>query len=437
MAGRNGGKPSPLVAWSSVAILLLLMLLSILDRQIIALQIGPIKRDLALSDTQIGLLQGFAFGILYAVAGLPIGWAVDRVSRRWIAYLGVTLWSLSAAACGLAGNFWQLYLGRTFVGIGEASINPVSVSLIGDLFPRDKLGAPMGVYSAGYYLGSGVALASGGLVVALFAQATSISFPVLGHVAPWQAVFLCTGLPGIPLALLAFLLRDSRPTASLVQSPDGREDTLLRYLAKRPRMFFHMFIGFGLGSFTAYAIAAWTPAYLERVHGLSVVQVGLTWGAVVAIAGAIGAFGGGFLIDRVERAGVRHANVVVPGISVLLSWPFLAGAYFMPVAWVTLAMLAVGMMLFGVTAPGSYATWVKMGPPAMRGQLTAGFTLITGFLGGGFGPVAVGLVTDHIVRHEAGVGTSIAITVSISLPLTAILLLTGRNTLDPLSPSAS
>ena len=417
-------------------ILLILIVLSTLDRQIIALQVAPMKAALHLTDTQIGLLQGFAFGACYAVAGLPIGWAVDRFSRRGIAYLGVTIWSLASAACGLAGSFWQLFAARTFVGAGEASVNPTAVSLIGDLFPRDKLGAPMGVYAAGIYLGSGVALAVGGLVVAAFAGKAAIAFPLLGDVAPWQAVFIATGLPGVVLAFTAFALRDPRPSAAAVHRPERRSDGMVGFSRAHAALLFHSFIGFGLASFVFYALAAWTPAFLARSFGLPPGRVGWTWGLVVAATGIIGSLGGGALIDRAYRGGLRDACLVVPAIGALLAWPFIAGAYFMPGALPMLAMLAIGLVLFGAIGPGSYAAWAQIAPPLLRGRVTAGFTLVTGLLGSGLGPVAVALVTDRVFHDEARVGASIAVVVSLALPAVAVLLLTGRGALRRRSDQA-
>ena len=400
-AAREAGTRVPAsAAWRSVAILLVLIVLSTLDRQIIALQVAPMKAALHLTDTQIGLLQGFAFGACYAVAGLPIGWAVDRFSRRGIAYLGVTIWSLASAACGLAGSFWQLFAARTLVGAGEASVNPTAVSLIGDLFPRDKLGAPMGVYAAGIYLGSGVALAVGGLVVAAFAGKAAIAVPLLGDVAPWQAVFIATGLPGVVVAFAAFALRDPRPAATAVRRPEGRSAGMVRFSRDHAALLFHSFIGFGLASFVFYALAAWTPAFLARSFGLPPGRVGWTWGLVVAATGIIGSLGGGALIDRAARGGVRDACLVVPATGALFAWPFVAGAYFMPGAL-----------------------------PMLRGRVTAGFTLVTGLLGSGLGPVAVALVTDRVFHDEARVGASIAVVVSLALPAVALLLLTGRGAL--------
>ena len=216
-------------AWLTVILLLLFSTVSMLDRQIIWLMVDPIKADLHISDTQLGLLQGFAFALFYSVAGLPIGWAVDRFPRRAIIFLGLTFWSLSTVFCGLARGFAQLFVGRTLVGVGEATMSPVAVSLIGDLFPPHKVGKPMGVYSASYSLGTGLALGAGGLLVGRLSQHVSVHLPVAGDLAPWQAIFIIVGLPGLLIAPLAMLLCDPRravprpdrfPVPRSIQFPD-------------------------------------------------------------------------------------------------------------------------------------------------------------------------------------------------------------------------
>lgn len=428
--GAPARRYSPFAAWSSVAILLMLAILSILDRQIIALQVGPMKADLGLTDTQLGMLQGIAFGLLYAIAGIPLGWAVDRFPRRIIAYLGVTLWSLSAASCGLATNFWQLFAGRTLVGVGEATLNPTAVSLISDLFPRAKVGTPMGVYSASFYIGSGVALTAGGFIVTLFAERTHIVLPIVGQVAPWQATFIATGLPGVVLAFAAFLLRDPRARVRTAPHADRpAAPGFVRFLRSEAQLVLLTYIGFGLAAFVAYAVGAWTPAYFARVFGMRAAEIGWTWGLVVALSGAFGALAGGALIDRVYRAGVRDACIVVPTVTSILCWPFLAGAYFMATPTHALVSLAIGMALFSTIAPGSYATWQRIAPPELRGRVMASFSLVAGLLGTALGPVVVALLTDRVLHSEARVGESIAITVSFSLPTMAILLFASRKAL--------
>jgi MFS family permease len=417
---------SPLAAWGSLSILLLFSMVSILDRQIIALMVEPIKADLQLSDTELGLLQGFAFALFYSLASIPLGWAVDRYSRRTIIYLAVTTWSLSAAACGLASNFWQLFFGRTMVGAGEAALMPASVSLISDLFPPDKVGTPMGIYAAGFYLGSGVALGIGGLVVGLFAGSAFVHFPLIGNIASWQAVFLVTGLPGVALAILAFFLRDPRQPRRAVTRDNSQVQGFGTYVASNWRIVLHSFGAFGLASLVAYAMGAWTPAYFARTFGWQPTEIGWMWGLVIALSGATGAVLGGVLIDRVNKAGVRDACLFVPAMSSLIAWPLVTSGYLIASPLLGLLLLGLGMVALGVVSAGSFATWQRIAPPSIRGRVSACFVLVSSLLGAGTGPVVVAFITDYVLGDESLVGQSLALTVGVAIPAMAVLLIFGR-----------
>lgn len=417
---------SPAAAWGTVGVLLVFSLVSVLDRQIVSLLVKPIKADLNLSDTEVGMLQGFAFGLFYSLAALPLGYLVDRYPRRIILYLGITFWSISAAFCGVARNFTELFAGRMAVGAGEATLAPSAVSLISDLFPPDRVALPMGIYSAGYFLGSGLALAIGGFIVGLFAGQAQVIVPLIGPVYSWQAVFLVTGLPGAVIALLAFAVTDARPFAVRTSSDDSPVSGLGPLFRDRGSLLIRCFVGFAFTALVSYAIAAWTPAFLERRFGLRPQDIGWSFGLATAVSGAIGAFGGGLLLDRVYRSGRRDAYLLVSGVAVLAALPLLTGAYFMPTPGLVLLMLAAGMGGIGVTAASSYSVWRLVAPPALRGRVTALFVLITGLLGGGLGPVSVALVTEHVLGSEARVGEAIAIVVGVVLPIVSILLLSGR-----------
>ena len=402
---------------------MVMALVSMLDRQTIYLMVDPIKADLHLSDTEISLLQGLAFTIFYSIAALPLGWAVDRYPRRIICYIGVTIWSLGAAACGLASNFWQLFAARISVGAGEATLNPASVSLISDLFPREKVGSAMGVYGSAISIGSGVALVVGGLIVSLFSGADRLTFPIIGEVAAWQAVFLVTGLPGVVVALLAFLLTDPQPPGA----PTSKADVGLRpYLTSHWKLVTLVLLGFSFSSFTFYAVGAWTPAFLSRTFALKAGQIGLFWGLIVGLSGATGAMLGGFLIDRFYRAGVHDASIAVPAYSALVAWAFLSLAYQMPTPILVLAELGIGMLLIGIVAAGSLAVWQRISPPQVRGRLAAIFGLVATGSGATLGPTVPALVTDHVFANEAMVGWSLSIVMAVVLPLLSLSLLGAR-----------
>ncbi|PQM26012.1 MFS transporter [Sphingopyxis lindanitolerans] len=410
----------PFRAWSSVAILLIFSLLSILDRQIISLQVDPIRRSLGLSDTELGLLQGFAFALLYALAGLPLGWAIDRYPRKILLHAGITLWSLSAAATGVARSFWQMFAARTSVGIGEAVLAPAALSLISDLFPKERVATPLGIYSAGFYLGSGAALAIGAYVVSHFSGMDRIVLPFAGQVERWQAVFIVTGLPGVIIALLAYLLFDPRnPGASTAKA--ATQVGFLSFVRANRTILAISFCGFGLSSFVAYAIGAWAPTYYMRVHGMEAADIGPRYGFILALA-APGAIAGGILTDSLFRRGEKGSNYVVAGLGTVAATPFLILAFNASTAINSMTLLGIGMLCYGFTAPGPYSTFNRLAPPELRGRLMACFVLFHAFVGAGLAPVVVGLVTDAVFGDDMAVGRSLTIVLGVALPLMAALL---------------
>ena len=187
--------PSPRRAWYAVAVFALALAISFLDRSILSLLIGPIKRDLGLSDFKASLLIGFAFVFFYMFMGLPIARLVDTKSRRLIIGCGVALWSLMTSLCGLAQNFTQLFIARIGVGVGEACNGPATFSMLADLFPRERLPRAIAVLNLGFVAGTGLALLLGGAVIHLVSTLPSISVPGLGALHPWQVTFILVGIP--------------------------------------------------------------------------------------------------------------------------------------------------------------------------------------------------------------------------------------------------
>ena len=195
-------------AWYTVVLLTVAYVFSFIDRYILGLLVEPIKNDLGLTDTEIGLLLGPAFAIFYTTMGLPIGWLADRGRRAWIVTAGITIWSLATAACGLARSFPQLFLARVSVGVGEATLGPCALSMIADSFPEERRGKPIAFYCSALGIGAGIASLAGASVFTWSKSVSGIELPVVGLVAPWQFAFIVVGLPGILLAFLMFFLRE-------------------------------------------------------------------------------------------------------------------------------------------------------------------------------------------------------------------------------------
>src|SRR5579863_3909148 len=195
-------------AWYVVIVLTGLYMLSFVDRTILSLLVGSIKRDLGISDTRIGLLQGLSFALFYTIMGLPLGRMADTRSRRNLIATCVIVWSLYTSACSAAKSFWALFFTRIGVGVGEAGLSPAAYSLISDYFPPDRLGVAISIYYMGVFLGSSLALLVGGIVVDTMAHVPTVTLPLLGTIASWRVTFLIVGLPGLLFALLSFTIKE-------------------------------------------------------------------------------------------------------------------------------------------------------------------------------------------------------------------------------------
>jgi hypothetical protein len=201
-------KPSLRYAWYVVIVLMACFALSFIDRQILSLLVGPIKTDLGISDTRIGLLQGLAFALFYTAMGLPLGRIADTWSRRGLIAVSIMIWSCFTAACSFARTFASLFVTRIGVGIGEAGLSPAAYSMIADYFVKEQLGVAMSVYYMGVFIGSSLALLLGGLTIDAVAKMASITLPIIGSMAPWRLTFLVVALPGIPFALLMYTIKE-------------------------------------------------------------------------------------------------------------------------------------------------------------------------------------------------------------------------------------
>lgn len=245
--------PSPRYAWYVVGVLTLMYVFSFIDRQIFSLIVGPLSRDLRITDTEVSVLQGFIFAVFYTFCGIPLGRMADKYSRRGIIACGLVAWSGFTTMCGLAKNFGQMLAWRMGVGVGEAALSPSAYSIITDYFPREKLATAISVYSMGIYIGSGMSYLLGGIVVR-FASAKELwTLPVAGAVRPWQLIFLAVGLPGLLATALLFTVREPlrRGIAANAVATSARQS--FACIFQNRRTFLCHNIGFGLLSLVSYA----------------------------------------------------------------------------------------------------------------------------------------------------------------------------------------
>lgn len=416
--------PRPVLAWCTVGLLTFAYILSFIDRQIMSLLVVPIRRDLAISDTQMSLLMGFSFAVFYTLCGIPLGRLADVASRRWIVTLGVAFWSAATALCGVAHHYWQLFLGRVGVGVGEAALGPAAFSLIADSFPPERRATATSVYATGIFIGSGLAYVVGGLVVGFATQQGETVLPLVGATRPWQLVFYLLGGAGIVFAWLLLLIREPVRHGAVAE-PIPYRDVFRTLVRHRRTMLMHNF-GFGGVALALYSINAWVPSVWQRVHGWEIRDVGIIYGAIVAVVGGFGIVFGGWLADRWRAQGMSDATLRVGALASLCGAPLALGIAFVPdgaaLAWLMIPITVFVAMPLGVAASAIQ----DLVPNGMRGQTSAIYLFIVNLVGLGIGPTAVALLTDRVFHDDASVHYSLAIVVAIAQLLGFILLARGR-----------
>ncbi|MDM7955105.1 MFS transporter [Blastomonas sp.] len=415
--------PSSGRSWFAVAVLTLGYVFSFIDRTILSLMVDPIKADLGLSDTEIALLQGLAFGLFFTVMALPIGWLVDRVSRKRVIGAGVTVWCLATAACGLASSFWHLFFARMAVGAGEACLSPSAISMIGDNFPPEKRAFPISVYSTASSVGAGLALMVGGTVIGLIDSSPEVTLPFIGAVAPWQATFIIVGLAGLVVVLLLMLVTEPVRREIPIKGEVG--GGMIAHVRRHPAFHMRHLGGMALYCVLIYGVLSWMPAYFMRSFGWGAAEVGLRYGFVVLVFGGFGLSAAGWLASHLALRGVQAAALKVTGWSILLVTPFMIAACLAPSGWIALAILAPGMVLFTASGGIAVAALCEAAPGTLRGQVAALYFFTLGVVGLSIGPVSVALITEYVFDDPDALGAAIAVAAGIFGPLAGLLVLSA------------
>jgi MFS family permease len=414
--------PNPVHAWYGVGILTIAYACSFIDRTVLNLLVGPIRADLQISDTQMSLLQGIAFAFFFCIMGLPFGRMADRYSRKLIIAIGVGFWSLATAACGLARSYFELFLARVGVGVGEASLAPSAWSWISDAFPPKQRSLAIGVYTMGVNFGLGLALIVGGAVIAAF-EHLSLSLPGYGALKTWQAVFIVVGLPGLVIMLLMFTIPEPK-RHGLMQREGAPPDQAIplrevaRFTLERWRVFLPVYVGAGLMILFGFGIVSWVPSYFIRVFDWTAPQVGYAYGLVILLLYAPGNVAFGWFAGWLAERGYADANLraVVIGC-VCAAIPGIA-APLVPVPEIALLLWGVGGF-FGACSYTLLPLVIQgITPNQMRAQNLALYLLILQLIGSGLGPTIPALLTDYVFGYDEAVGWSLLV-VALIFPLLA------------------
>ncbi len=406
--------PSRRLAYFALAILLLAYVFSFIDRIILSMLVGPIKADLNLTDTQIALVNGLAFSMFYATMGLPLGWLVDRTSRKGVIAAGIALWSLVTAFSGLAKDFGHLFLARMGVGVGEAALSPGAYSMIADYFPPKSRGRAIAIYTMGVSLGSGLAYLIGGFLISFANSQATITLPVLGALAPWRFIFIAVGLPGLLVALLMLAVREpprrqgEGAQAEAGQTQKGTE-AFWAFMKRRWAVVAAYVFGYGMTNVPFAAFLAWGPAFLGRHHHLSPKEIGLALGFIFLGPACLGQVVGAAVTDRRYARGKLEAPFQTGLVCAVLLIPFAAMITLAPTAGLSLFALAVSVFLVCASVGHQATVATLISPNRLRGQVSAFYILMQGVIGAAIVPLAVALISDKVLHDPSKIGLAMAI----------------------------
>lgn len=384
-----------------MGMLVLVYTFNFIDRQIVGILAVPIKADLGLTDTQLGLMGGLAFALFYTALGIPVAMWADRGSRTWIMTIALAVWSAMTAVCGLAQNFWQLFLARLGVGVGEAGGVAPAYSLIADYFPSGQRARALSVYSFGIPIGSALGIVLGGLIASRI---------------DWRFAFFAVGLAGLLIAPV-FRLTVKEPARGRFDSVTHPPQASLRRICQmlaRKQSFWLMSLAAACSSMIGYGMFFWLPSFFVRSFDLSLVDASLFYGGILLVGGLAGTWLGGSLADRfgIFR---RTAYVLIPALAFLATVPFFVFAILSSKLLLTFFLMLIPTAL-GLAWLGPVLSAIQhVVPPNMRATASAIFLFIINLIGLGAGTVMIGALSDFLqarlgddsLRYAMLVGTSL------------------------------
>lgn len=419
-------KKSFVYEWYVVAVLTALYTLSFVDRTILGLLVGPIKRDLGVNDTQVGLLTGLAFSVFYTLVGLPMGRLADFKNRRNLIAIGLVVWCLFTAGGAATKTFLTLFLVRIGVGVGESSLSPAAYSMISDYFPKRLLGIAISVFYMGVFIGSSLALLLGGMVVQALSQTPELTLPVLGTIASWRATFLLVGLPGLLFVLVLYTVREPQ-RRDLMKSAAGGTELPISETVEQLRQRWTSLLGLSAAcvfqSAIVYSLISWAPQFLQRIHGWNPAEAGRVLAGILLVFGCGGMLVGGKVSDAWHKGGMVESPLRVGIISAIGAGLILGPAFALKdVTW-TLVLTAPGLFFAALPMGISVAALQRIFPNQVRGQVSAFFLFVLNLGGYPLGTMMPGVFNNYVFHDEMMLGPSMAATITIGAILMLVLLI--------------
>jgi MFS family permease len=403
-------------AWTLLWIFVLLSCMSFVDRQILSLLAPALGRSLGFSDRQLGVLFGLGFAVVYALIGLPLAHLIDRWRRLPLVAAGVSLWSLCTVASGFVSSFPWLLVLRSGVAVGEAVLTPAAISIIADLFPREKCSLPTAIYC-----GSGTVMFTGAFMVGGAALQLATAMTARYGLEPWRLTLILVGLPGLLLAALLLLSAPEPPRMGEVGNEAfSTVAEALVYLRRERMLYGCFFVGVAAISMINSAIAAWTPTLLIRAHHIDAARAGYFYGAVGALCGILGVVAWPAVVKIWTERGSRDALVSVFAAAMTVSWMCLA---VMGLTHSTVVLfVAAGSGHFCQAAVAVLAPLLiqLVAPGRMRARATAIYLMATSLVGLSLGPPLAAILSQHYFKGPFAIGSGLTTLVLTMGPIASV-----------------
>lgn len=392
--------PRPAYAWYMVGLLTIAYVFSFVDRYVLGLLIEPIKADLELSDTQIGLLLGPAFAIFYATMGLPLGWLADKKRRTWIVGAGIALWSAATVASGMARNFGHMFLARMSIGVGEATLSPCAMSMISDSFPKEKRAKPIAFYTMALSVGAGLASLLSAAVLQWAKTVDQIALPLFGQVAPWQFTFIVVGVPGLFLALFMLTLREP-PRQKVPAAAVGNNNLpdMLRHVFANAGLFLPFMAVFCYMTIVAYS-QGWGAPLFQRTWGWEPAQYATVNAIVLLATGPAAVNFAGWLSDHWTARGIKDAPIRIALIGAAIILVTGVAAPLMPGPYLAMGCFALNTVGIATASAVGVTGLLNISPAGMRAQIVAFYYMCISLTGLMLGPTTIALLNDHAFGED-------------------------------------
>ena len=405
-----------------VFILTLASTFSIIDRQILNVMIGPVKRDLGgISDFQVSLIMGFAFTFMYSILSYPAGWLADRYNRRNLMAVGIASWSFLTMVCGAVNQYWHLFLARMGVGVGEATLGPASNSALADYFDAARLPLAIGVVSSAPFIGQGLANLAGGPLIDYLESTPNYVLPLLGEVYSWQMVFIVVGAPGLLIALAMWGLREPGRRDKMNAESNGVPfSEVWAFVKTRRKFFFFIFLAYLCLATQGWSLFSWLVEYYVRNHEWTRTEIGVVYGSIAMIVGIGGSVTGGLVAGVMMAKKITDATMRIVMYGTFILIPTATALTIVPDPWVGIVLLIPVTFCMAMPPGLIMATLQAIAPNELRGQMVAFYLIAVNFLSYTFAPSLPALLSDFVFESELALGKSISILAVINYSIAAV-----------------